>query len=443
MDFRNGEKILMHKIYIYCLCLLSFNLCAQVEITEGDEEQIKEMSKFLVESLEASIKVIGDKNTTSSVRNLMKKKTIEKLFYDESVYIEDDLLPAREEDRNVAPNVYFTNVHLFFGEDGVVIDFDNIQVSDIFYEDYLFTIVDFDRKLEGESVYLNMQLTNNYERQAEIRCEQVNGEWSFKIMSIRFKEEGVYQKVKVKRSEPVAKEIVQKDNKKIKVDSKSKQQGKKAGKSSKKTTKPEKPIVKEEPKEEKEVILVSKVKDKFPNAWGIEYKRLEKQSKNSTDKQNLYKKTDIATLKKVHKIYGGPENAALSIFVPGWGKSKVTGKNQAFTTLVAYGALGSSIYTKIQSNKRYDEYLAETDDLNGRADLYNKANLMNKISIVTGSIAALVWVYDISTTLARGSKNNRQINALKKDYNLVNTNFQLQPLPNGQLVPSIGLTLKF
>jgi len=255
-----------------------------------------------------------------------------------------------------------------------------------------------------------MQLTNNYERQAEIRCEQVNGEWSFKIMSIRFKEEGVYQKAEVKRPEPV---------------------GKKPPKE------PENPIIQEE------IILVPKVKDKFPNAWGIEYKRLEKQSKNSTDKQNLYNKTDIATLKKVHKIYGGPENAALSIFVPGWGKAKVTGKNQTFTTLVAYGALGSSIYTKIQSNKRYDNYLAETVNLNDRADLYNKANLMNKISIVTGSIAALVWVYDISTTLARGSKNNRQINVLKKEYNLVNTSLQLQPLPNGQLAPSIGLTLKF
>lgn len=189
-----------HNSYTLCaiIGILIFTLNCKAQITRLEADHLKSSSINLVENLYTALNIIGDKNTPSLERKLIVNNALEQLFYNNEVIVEDDLLPAREEERNTKINEYLTNAHLFYYEDGVQFKLKNVAVSEVYKGDYLFTIVSFERTLNGRSAYLNMDLTNTYPRTAEVRCDKINGDWEVKIVSLNFEQaQGKYKKAEI------------------------------------------------------------------------------------------------------------------------------------------------------------------------------------------------------------------------------------------------------
>jgi len=117
--------------------------------------------------------------------------------------------------------------------------------------------------------------------------------------------------------------------------------------------------------------------------------KLEKEAETILPENKIYNMQEFKALVKERKI-GGAGNVFKSMFIPGSGKKVMKEKQEPFTTLGYFLFAGTSIYCRIQSNQMYNKYELETDDLNKRQELYDNANLNNKISIVTGSAAAVI-----------------------------------------------------
>jgi len=110
---------------------------------------------------------------------------------------------------------------------------------------------------------------------------------------------------------------------------------------------------------------------------------------------------------------GGPANVVYSMILPGWGTSKVTngfkGKGRMRLFLIS-AAL--SIGSKIYSNSQYDKYKSEAYD---RDQYYEKADIANKVFLISGGISATIYLNDILYVFGRGIKNNNKSRNLKNE----------------------------
>jgi len=95
--------------YLYLLLTFAGLLIAipssKAQITNLEAAYLKSSSTEIVERLYTALNVIGDKATPSLERKLIINNTLEQLFYNKDVIIEDDLLPARDEERNTKATV--------------------------------------------------------------------------------------------------------------------------------------------------------------------------------------------------------------------------------------------------------------------------------------------------------------------------------------------------
>ena len=109
----------------------------------------------------------------------------------------------------------------------------------------------------------------------------------------------------------------------------------------------------------------------------------------------------------------GPKYAFYSFLLPGLGTSKVTngqkGKGKTVNFLLSTAA---SIALRLYSNIQYDKYLVSTNR-NEMNDLYESANMLNKISLGTSIIAASIYVQDIISAFSRGNKNIKKSKLLR------------------------------
>lgn len=105
-------------------------------------------------------------------------------------------------------------------------------------------------------------------------------------------------------------------------------------------------------------------------------------------------------------------SALKSMVIPGWGTRAVTyGKRGGGATVsfLVFGGLAAGM--KIFSMHRYNQFKS-TSDVTRAGLYYNEANLANKVFLVTGGIAATVYVYDV----LRAFKKGRKIRAGTKNY---------------------------
>lgn len=114
---------------------------------------------------------------------------------------------------------------------------------------------------------------------------------------------------------------------------------------------------------------------------------------------------------------GGPENALLSLIVPGLGMHKVTyGKRIGLgTTLPTYALLGGGVGLKIYSNKEYKKY----HDATTQSEMdkhYTNANLANYGFYGCMLVGGLIWISDIIRVAVIGSQNLKKFNAYKHSY---------------------------
>jgi tetratricopeptide (TPR) repeat protein len=110
----------------------------------------------------------------------------------------------------------------------------------------------------------------------------------------------------------------------------------------------------------------------------------------------------------------GPLKSIYSLFLPGWGTRKVTngekggGRISLFLLSTAI-CIGSKIYSDLE----YDKYL-ETSSGRDAGEHYDVANTANKVFLISGGIAATIYIHDFFWVLGKGIKNNNQSKALRE-----------------------------
>jgi len=111
----------------------------------------------------------------------------------------------------------------------------------------------------------------------------------------------------------------------------------------------------------------------------------------------------------------GPMKCLYSMLLPGFGTSKVTdgkrGKGRMiFFLLTTAVSIGSKVYSNIQ----FDKYRNEGDPYKAES-YYDNANKANKAFLISGGIAATIYINDILYVFGRGIKNNNKSRNLKKE----------------------------
>lgn len=119
--------------------------------------------------------------------------------------------------------------------------------------------------------------------------------------------------------------------------------------------------------------------------------------------QNNHTQNDITLIK--YKCTSGPQNVILSMILPGLGTRRVVDGNKSLrrTTFFILTA-GVSVFAKIISDRTYNEYLIASNQTENEK-LYNKANLTNRVFIISGSLAASIYLYDIIYVIHKGRTN--------------------------------------
>lgn len=134
----------------------------------------------------------------------------------------------------------------------------------------------------------------------------------------------------------------------------------------------------------------------------------------TSDIENL--ETDISAVVKIvesfsTKIKGGPENAILSMILPGWGDryvNKVKKSSPLLVSLSYLGLAGYGFYQKTQSDTYYKAYKAAITQ-SQMDEQYNLASEANQTFLLCAGGAALIWVFDVISVISKGSKNAKEI----------------------------------
>jgi|WetSurMetagenome_2_1015567.scaffolds.fasta_scaffold10194_3 tetratricopeptide (TPR) repeat protein len=131
------------------------------------------------------------------------------------------------------------------------------------------------------------------------------------------------------------------------------------------------------------------------------------------DKTINNKKMSDVTLVS-YKNNSGPGNCLYSLFMPGWGTRKVTNGEKgrgrmALFLLSAVVSTGSKIYSDLEYNKYSDPNSGSNDE-----EQYNIANTANRVSLISGGIAACIYIHDFFWVFGKGIKNNSLNINLKK-----------------------------
>jgi len=149
--------------------------------------------------------------------------------------------------------------------------------------------------------------------------------------------------------------------------------------------------------------------ESFINKQSFKYGKYLFEVKNKVVNGNSYSDINLVKYRTV-----GPEAAFFSMLMPGMGTLKVTygekGRGRFTCFLLSSGlAIGSKLY----SDAQYKSYLGATN----QADIdkyYNNANTSHKIAIMSGSISASIYLYDIIWVISKGAKNIKDSKPLRK-----------------------------
>lgn len=111
----------------------------------------------------------------------------------------------------------------------------------------------------------------------------------------------------------------------------------------------------------------------------------------------------------------GPEAALYSLVLPGLGSYKVTTGRKGLLRFESFlVSAGIAVGAEMLSRNTYDEYLAanEPQKMN---DLYNKANLYHKISLVAAGLTASIYVYELVDAFHLGLKNTKRTKYVREE----------------------------
>jgi tetratricopeptide (TPR) repeat protein len=111
----------------------------------------------------------------------------------------------------------------------------------------------------------------------------------------------------------------------------------------------------------------------------------------------------------------GPEVALYSLVLPGIGSYKATAGRKGLLRFESFlVSAGIAVGTEMLSRNTYDEYLA-TNEPQKMNDLYNKANLYHKISLVAAGLTASIYVYELVDAFHLGLKNTKRTKYVREE----------------------------
>ena len=113
---------------------------------------------------------------------------------------------------------------------------------------------------------------------------------------------------------------------------------------------------------------------------------------------------------KAPRIPGGPENAFLSVLLPGFGDHFVNEKDRVtpYFVTAAFLASGYMAYSTMNAaNDFFDKYL-NTRSQSEMNDFYDKAIQNRNQHQVFFGIASAIWLFDVIHVASKGSKNVRK-----------------------------------
>jgi|WetSurMetagenome_2_1015567.scaffolds.fasta_scaffold00376_14 hypothetical protein len=122
---------------------------------------------------------------------------------------------------------------------------------------------------------------------------------------------------------------------------------------------------------------------------------------------------DITLIK--YRNNNGPINSAYSLILPGWGTLKVSDGNKGKGRMTLF-LLSTAISAgcKIYSNNEYNKFIESNGSSTGE-DHYNNANIANQAFLVSGGIAASIYIYDFIWVFRKGIKNVNLSKAYKNN----------------------------
>jgi len=110
-----------------------------------------------------------------------------------------------------------------------------------------------------------------------------------------------------------------------------------------------------------------------------------------------------------------------SFVFPGWGTSRLTGKNGHFVKgALGYGTLIGSLLMAKKAGDNYDAYKRSSDAAE-RDELFNEASKNNTLAWVLGGSAAAIWSVDLVSVLAireRSSAGSASLMKINVGYSL-------------------------
>lgn len=107
----------------------------------------------------------------------------------------------------------------------------------------------------------------------------------------------------------------------------------------------------------------------------------------------------------------GPMKFLYSMCLPGWGTKKVSNNQKGKGKMIFFLITSAiSVACKIHSDNQYELFKKEPYSAN---NYYQVANDANKIFLVTGGLAAGIYICDILYVLGKGLRNNNKSRALK------------------------------
>ena len=121
---------------------------------------------------------------------------------------------------------------------------------------------------------------------------------------------------------------------------------------------------------------------------------------------------DVSLIKHINN--SGPLNSAYSLLIPGLGSLRVTDGERGSGIIKTF-LLASIISagSKIYSEHEYDKYL-KTSPESDAIEHHELANTANKVFLISGGIAATIYIYDFFWTIGKGISNNKQSKVLKE-----------------------------
>ncbi len=124
----------------------------------------------------------------------------------------------------------------------------------------------------------------------------------------------------------------------------------------------------------------------------------------------------------------GPVKCLYSFVLPGLGKRIITEGQKGGGTIVLFLiSTAISVGSKIYSDNQYNSY-KNAINVSEKNTAYDAANMSNKIFLISGGIAATIYLYDIFWVFGKGISNNKQSTLLKSQLKKAPINLLESPI---------------